>query len=356
MRILFFPYECTPFHASTLEERALGGIESATIHLAFALSQIGHEVFVISSLTKEDKTNSISFPRYLSIEDAEDLSDLDVVVAVRGFKATFYNFDVKKRILWTGDAWDCTPSMGIGDKRVVSYLDSVFLVSDWQRQTLCDFSGYPPEKTKILRNGIDLSLFDRSIQKKGIRLIYTSNPARGLKYLPKIYKELKEKHENIELHVYNSLKTYTPDWNNYQDEEIFTDLYSELKALPDCFLHGSLIEKDLSKEFMKASIFVYPCDFEETSCISAMQAQAAGCPIVTSNLAALKETVGDAGILIDDLPMLKDYNNKFIAAVDTLLSDPILYQEYSKKALEQVKGFDWKIRAHEFIKLVNSEI
>jgi glycosyltransferase involved in cell wall biosynthesis len=60
---------------------------------------------------------------------------------------------------------------------------------------------------------------------------------------------------------------------------------------PGVFEHGRVGHKQLAKEFAKSGVYAYPSHFEEISCISAMKAQAGGAVPVTTDYAALKETV-----------------------------------------------------------------
>ena len=48
--------------------------------------------------------------------------------------------------------------------------------------------------------------------------------------------------------------------------------------------------KEIANKYLEAGIFLYPTQFYEIHCISAVKAQLAGCKLVTSNFAALKET------------------------------------------------------------------
>jgi glycosyltransferase involved in cell wall biosynthesis len=61
------------------------------------------------------------------------------------------------------------------------------------------------------------------------------------------------------------------------------------------FLRGRVGQKQLADELQQARVWSYPTAFLETSCIGAMEARAAGVPLVTSALGALNETVGSHG-------------------------------------------------------------
>ena len=53
---------------------------------------------------------------------------------------------------------------------------------------------------------------------------------------------------------------------------------------------GFVNNKEIIDLLKKIHIFSYPSVWHETSCISAIEAMAAGCEVVTTNLGALYET------------------------------------------------------------------
>ncbi len=332
MKIAFFAGNLIPFHARTLDERPLGGTETGVIRLSEALSELGHDVSVFTP----DEDPPISTPRYLPQRLVESFSPVDAYITVRDWIPAFYKIQAKQRLYWTGDAYDQFSNYGMGDRRVIKQLHTLLTVSDWQANTLCQASGFPREKAFTIRNGIELSYFDRTETRKRKRLIYSSTPHRGLVHIPGFYLELKKRHPDLELHIFSSYKVYD------QRSIPFEELETQLRGLPDCHVHGSVRQDQLAREFLKSSILFYPCHFEETSCITAMEAQAAGCVVLSSELAALPETVGEAGILISGQAGTPDYNRKFLEAADRLLTNDDLFQQLSNKGREQSKNYSWK--------------
>lgn len=349
MKIVFFPVSCRPFHAKTLEERPLGGTETAIIRLAEALESLGQDVTVLSDLPVHPATR----PTYLSVHRAGELGEFDVLIVVRGLKGLTRPFQCKRRFLWSGDAYKNMHTFGIGDRRYVDSMDAFLAVSDWQADTICRSSGFPLEKTYVLRNGIRLSDFQGEELRSRKRLIYSSNPNRGLVHLPEIYLELKRRHSEAELTVFGSAAVYEPSWPPVNLTEDLKGLFQFLPTLPGCKVTSSLLQNMLAREFMKSAIWTYPTDFEETSCITAMEAQAAGSVPVTSALAALNETVGDGGILIDAEAGTKRYFDLYVEACERLLTDDTYFNRLSQRgrqrAHDPVHGFDWKLRAQGFL-------
>jgi glycosyltransferase involved in cell wall biosynthesis len=70
--------------------------------------------------------------------------------------------------------------------------------------------------------------------------------------------------------------------------------------MPSVKMRGRVSQVELAKEMLSAGVLAYPGGFCETSCISAAEAQAAGCHVVASALAALNETVGPRGRLVSN--------------------------------------------------------
>jgi glycosyltransferase involved in cell wall biosynthesis len=357
MRILFYPANLPKFNAYTLIERPMGGIVTGVIRLAEALTALGHDVGVLT----KDHHPPLSKPVYLQFDQYEKFGKPDILVAVRSWMPIFSTIPRRFTLFWTGDNYQNLNTIGLGDKRVVDKLDFFVAVSDWHGKKMCEATGFPIEKMRVLTNGIYLPYFEGKEQRIRKRLIYSTTPSRGLKHLPNIFRELKKRHADLELVVYSSFDRYARDWppiNEHEDAEYF-HLFKELSELPGCVVHKSILQRDLAREFMKASVFVYPSSFLETSCITALEALAAGCPIVGTRIAALPETVGDAGILIEKNVDTVEYLHDFVASVDRLLSDDAYWHEMSERCLERAKKFDWMRKAKDFIafaeeKLVNS--
>lgn len=347
MKFLFLSTVQRPIHARTLEERPMGGGTSSIIRLAAALDQLGHEVYVTTSLENPPPSK----PTYISLQTLPQLGEVDVLIAVKGWSNLFfYSVPHKKCFYWTGDSLYNPNTLGMGDKRVIERVDAFFCKSDWQAQTICKVSGFPLEKTWKLSNGVVMSNFEGSEIRHRKRLIYSSTPARGLRNLVDYFPVLKKRHPALELHVFSSFDRSSEEWPPQKNREgIYEAILKKLHSMEGCFVYPSILQKDLAREFMKSAILAYPTQFEETCCNTTLEAQAAGCAIVTSDLASLPETVGDAGILIKGIPNKFDYNEKFIEAVDLVLSDDQLFHQLSRKGLQRAKDFDWNDRAKELI-------
>ena len=71
-----------------------------------------------------------------------------------------------------------------------------------------------------------------------------------------------------------------------------------LTKTPGIVLHGRVNQAELAEAMLSASVWFYPTWFSETSCITAMEAQAAGLICVCPPIAALAETTS---VRLDDV-------------------------------------------------------
>lgn len=343
MKFAFFAGSLIPIHARSLEERPLGGTETGVIRLSEALQRLGHDVSVFTNLENPPESN----PRYLPLRMVESFSEVDCFIVCRDWIPAFYRIPTKRRFVWTGDSFDQFVNFGLGDKRVAGALDALLTVSDWQADKLSEYSGFPRGKAWKLGNGIDPSLFSGTEKKNPQRLIYSSTPYRGLRHIPKYFLELKKKFPDLECHIFSSYQVY-----NQIGDQNFENLMFQLRSIPGIEVHGSVMQSQLSREFMKSGILFYPCEFEETSCITAMEAMAAGAVVLSSHLGALPETVGDAGILIEGMPGQGDYDQKFLAAAEELLSKPDRLERLSDLGKKRADSMTWAKVAERFVQFV----
>ena len=353
MRILFVARKCLPIQSSSLDERPLGGTETALIRLSEVLAQREHEVSIVSS-PPAPNSNAV---KYYSTRDFSLSFPFDCVVCVKEWQPLFLPIRGLRYFFWTGDGFDQYINFGLGDKRVIERLSAVLAVSSWQADTLCERSGFPREKVSVIKNAIHLPYFLDRGQRSANRLIYSAAPHRGLALVPAIYSKLKEKHPELELHVFSGLSIYDSD-RPYQGPEVdaYRKLCSTLQQLPNCVLHGNVKQAELAREMLCSALFIYPNISYETSCISAIEAMAAGCPVVCSAISALPETVGDCGGLIEGTPGSVGYMESFINVCDRFLSDRKYWEEMSIRAIERVrKEYTWEHVADRFEQAVGEQ-
>jgi glycosyltransferase involved in cell wall biosynthesis len=152
------------------------------------------------------------------------------------------------------------------------------------------FVPIPDDKFFLTRNGIpDLGI--TTWKGNPHRMCYVSSPDRGLMYLLKHWKEVKEAVPDAELHIYYGFEIYDYIHRNNPAKIAFKKKIMALMDQEGITYHGRVGHKELAEEINKCGIWAYPTDFTEISCISAMKAQAVGAVPVVTNFAALQETV-----------------------------------------------------------------
>ncbi|MCC6954399.1 MAG: glycosyltransferase family 4 protein [Deltaproteobacteria bacterium] len=351
MKFLFYPQGCLPVHGTTVEERPLGGTEAGLILLSRALARVGHSVTVMTGAPNPPLTN----PLFLPYSALGDVGPVDVLVAVREWMPILLPIEAKRRLFWTGDSYDQPQNLGLGDRRVAARVDAFLAVSEWHKATICRASRFPEAKAWVIRNGISPEHFRGEEARSRKRLIYSSTPYRGLALLPSIWPLILARHPEAELHIFSGYEVYGGG-ASYPPHVLreYEHVTQTLRALPRCVVHGNVRQKELAREFMKSSVLCYPNTFEETSCITALEAQAAGCAIVTSALGALPETVGDAGILIGERPGTPEYQRAFVEATNRLLEDDLLFEQLSAAGKRRAQESSWDHVAQRLLRFLGA--
>jgi glycosyltransferase involved in cell wall biosynthesis len=195
--------------------------------------------------------------------------------------------DKHVRVLWFQDISGDPESEHLANGGWEKFHKFVF-ASHWQMRGYIERYNIPWSKCVVIRNAIEpIELVQKDRSK--IKLTYISTPHRGLNILYPVFNKLAEEYDDIELDVYSSFKLY--GWGD-RDEQ-FKDLFEALKAHPKINYNGSVPNSEIRAALQKSHILAYPNTWQETSCISLIEAMSAGLVCVHSNLAALSETAAN---------------------------------------------------------------
>lgn len=266
-------------------DQGVGGSEEAVIHMAKRLVNRGWNVEVYNGILEPKEIDGVHYKPWWEFNQQ---NATDVFIAWRQPAV----FDVlkpnsKKNYLWIHDMIQA----GEFTQDRLEKVDKVMFLSKPHRNF---FPNVPEEKVMYTSNGIDLSMLEvdaKDVERKPWKMIYTSSPDRGLLCLLKMWPKIKEKYPEAEFYWYYGWQTF--DAHNQGNLERMSFKKQILDLLNQEGVHegGRIDHHAIAKEMASSSLWVYPTEFIETSCITAMKAQALGCIPVTTDVGALSETV-----------------------------------------------------------------
>jgi len=242
----------------------------------------------------------------------------------------------KVNILWQKNSYD-QPNLQefFSNKARHKEYDWYVFNSHWNYEKFRYFFDIPTDRSVVIKNGID-SFPQRKIYKKGepIKLIHHCTPWRGLNVLLRAMQEINN--PNITLDVYSSTQVYGDDFKKQNDDQ-FKPLYEQAKQLPNVNYIGYETNEYIKANINKYDMFVYPSVFEETFCVSALEALAAGVHVVTNNYGALYETCAEWPVYINYTEDFEQMAKGTAVAIEVAAS--YLHEDFIQDHLEQQQLF-----------------
>lgn len=253
----------------------------------------------------------------------------------------------------------------LADPNFQKLFKAFVFVSHWQYENFGRKFNLPMEKCYVLRNAIYPIEPHEKPDSKVIKMIFHPNPIRGLDLMLASLAQIDD--PNIELHVYHEID---PDERIRQWEQGFQSYeYSHVCEQEREFLlrclemanrdkrvirHTRSNNSQIREQLKQTHIFAYPTYFMETSCISMIEALAAGCSVVTSNLAALPESSMGFAKHYGFIPDYKGHIDRFVPILKQTIQE---YREGKFNSTLQVqqinKEYSWERRVKEWIEFDN---
>jgi UDP-glucose:(glucosyl)LPS alpha-1,2-glucosyltransferase len=259
----------------------------------------------------------------------------------------------RKNIIWQQLSYDQENVMLMRDYSFTDKIDCFVYVSNWSYEKFRFFYKTPENRSLVIKNAIDPIPYKQR-EKGKIKLIYTSTPWRGLEVLLDAFEMLNR--EDVELDIYSSTIIYGTQFYQ-QNEKNFAALFERAQKMKNVNYCGYAENKIVRQALQQAHIFSYPSIFEETSCIAAIEAGAAGCKMVTTSYGALYETCGEYATMVpfnsDKKTLAINYAKALNFTINNYWNDDNLAQ-LKKQSDYYNFYYSWDYRKQDWLRLFNS--
>lgn len=330
-------------------ETGIGGSETWVIKISEEFVKLGFRVLNFCDCSIEGKFNGVDWYHYSKLHDFVEYNFFDYFIASRTTDVFRLPIRAGKKFVIIHDIWLSNQNYVEHQEKV----DKFLVLSEWHKDFVHKHHNIPLEKLIMTSNGVNLQRFEKQVERQPYRLMYSSSLDRGLDTLLYLFDFIKINIPELELHIFYGLENWEKSAQFRHGEKEKIEAIKKAMDKPGVFYHGRIGQEKLAEEWLKSSLWAYPTDFEETNCITAIEAQAAGLPVLASNYAGLRTTVGDSGILVGsgqkNEAHTRDFRIEFASKCIELLRNKELWQIWSNKSLENAKKYSWANIAKQWV-------
>jgi tetratricopeptide (TPR) repeat protein len=294
-------------------EDGVGGSEEACIHMARSLQKLGYNITVYSTIDSEYDDGGILYIPYQKFPKNDQFNILI------GWRNNISNVGInaKRHIVWLHDF--VRPIMF--QKGKCDKIYKIIVLSEYHKSMLPE---HVQKFAYISTNGINPADFDCELpERQDKRMIWASSYDRGLEDILLDWPKIREAEPEAEIHIFYG-------WNLFDDyaKQGICDPALKVKMLElfkqdGVFEHGKIGHKELIKEYLKSSVYAYPCSYPgEINCIALTKAIATNCNVITNDRFVMAERspnkVEDdkfTDALLDELkkPVKEGLNEQYIS-------------------------------------------
>lgn len=328
------------FTGNTLEKEALGGSETAVIYTAKEFAKMGHDVRVYCNCPEEGIFDGVLYKNIAPWDTHWRFIDCDIFIVSRFFDLGRAKINSKLNILWNHDI--CSSPEGL--MSAIWNYDYMYCLSEYHKQNYLEKIPEAKDFIKLNSNGVDFILADKAVAgttEKKHKIMFTSRPERGLMDAIGFYEAYGDK--DLEFLVCN-YKTF----DTQEVAQIEKECFAKLQDLGNKGFNvkmGRFTKEELYKNIAESKMVIYPTNFPEIFCISAVEAQACGTIFLTTDDFAMKETVGYDGVKGEG----KEYAEAFLKKMKKYLTEENYRISGEKIGRDHAQKYSWDKVAGKFI-------
>jgi glycosyltransferase involved in cell wall biosynthesis len=222
-------------------------------------------------------------------------------------------------------------------------IKTLFGLTDWHAKKIK--SVFPQFKTQVINYGVDSIPF-KTVKKTENSFIYSSFPNRGLIVLLTMWPKIIKEFPDATLNIYCNLEQ---EWVNTVSPEMMVAIKKLLKInKTGVTVHGWVSKDVLAEAWNKTEYFLYPCIFEETFCLTALEAAISKTCVISNGLAALSETARH-GVTIDGNPLDPSWQIRCLEKLFYIMQSNNLRTTLIEQNCNWAKQLTWQHQAKVFV-------
>jgi len=127
----------------------------------------------------------------------------------------------------------------------------------------------------------------------------------------------------------------------------FNNKITTIKNDPRINFLGRVDDEELIRLYQDAKFFIFPSLYEGFG-IPPLEAQACGCPVISSNAASLPEVLGESALYFEP-----NHVNSIKLAIEAINSDIMLREKLITDGFENLKRFSWNKSAQKLNEIID---
>ncbi len=280
-----------------MDAEGIGGSETAVAQMARLFREAGHSVFVYGPT--EGIYDGVVYVPYERFDPNGPAAGAGALLFVSSRVPEVFDRPINAavKMLWCHDNTFRYGSVERLTEKRAEEINAILVLSEWQKRKFAADYPFIASKLVVTGNGIDPQRFASSLdesERDPHKLVWSSSYDRGLDKVLDAWPRIRELWPDATLDVYYGWDTGDKVYGTNNR------VYNEFRARvnegmqQDGITHyGRVSQRVLAKAFYKAGYWLYPTEFAETYCITALEMQAAGVIPVTTGVGALPERMAE---------------------------------------------------------------
>jgi glycosyltransferase involved in cell wall biosynthesis len=321
-------------------QNALGGSEKAVNYIAKYLALTKEFNIYVSGDVDDEIIHNVHYIHRSKLNDLFLKIPFHTVIISRyiNFYHLYKNCCFYKSFIWAHDTEFITYGIEFNNKQIIesknNMINGCICLTEWHKQLFVNIYPLLKDKFHLINNGVEISEFGSSHTNKiPNRFIYSSRPERGLSKLLNLWPSI--------LTIFPDATLVVASYVNLDDE-----LKRQIQQYNTIRLLGSLNNNELYKEMCISEYWLYPTNWSETSCITALEMLMAEVICIYYPVAGLVNTMDQYGLPIQE----NDEINTLVSLTAEKKS------ELRKNGRMYAESCSWENRSKLWISLIRDSV